>query len=97
MADEKAPTTPNAAPSEASFQVQVNTEGEKAQVTGKEHPPKTLTEVHEVSVRTDRVILDTSDPLAVQVPPKSEVDGKTPVALAYEEAKTPEEKLAADK
>lgn len=90
---ENTPPTPSA-PKPKAFAVAVNTEGEKAQVTGKPHPPKTVTEVHEVSVRADRVITDTSDPLAVQVPPKSATDGKTPISLAYENAKTPEQSLA---
>ena len=100
MANEK-PTeavhsgVPNAK-AETAFEVTVNTEGEKAQVMGKPHPEKKVTEVHEVSVSTDRVITDLSDPLAVQVPDKDEDDGLTPISLAYKDAKTPEEQFAED-
>lgn len=61
---------------------------QQAQVVGTPFAPKTTVPVEEVHVVTDRVILDTSDPLAVQPGPS------TPYPLTIGVGKTAEQQFA---
>lgn len=58
-----------------------------AQVVGTPFQPKTTVDVAETHVVTDKVILDTSDPLAVQPGPS------TPYPLTIGAGKTPEQQF----
>lgn len=63
-----------------------------AQVAGVPDEPSSSVKVHEVSVTTDTVITDTSDPLAVQIPDAGRGSLDLPIhALAN---KTPEQIFA---
>lgn len=76
---------------ETPVQVAVNTEPVVAQVAGEPAPPVEQIPVHEVHVVADKVITDTKDPLAVQVPAGGIGDALTPIGAAFENAKTPED------
>jgi hypothetical protein len=66
-----------------------------AQVTGPPEPVKLTQPVYEAHFQSDRVITDTSDPLAVQVPAASPDDAFTPIGQAHRNPVTPEEAFAA--
>jgi hypothetical protein len=67
-----------------------------AQVQGPVPASQGTVEVHETHVRADRVITDTSDPLAVQVPPAGVGDALTPIGRAYQDPRTPEDVFLAE-
>lgn len=85
-------TTPKAAPAPVLPEVTVTSGEAKAQVQGPAHAPKTTVPVHEVHVRADRVITDTSDPLAVQMGEK--VSALTPIAKDHVDGRKPEDVFA---
>jgi hypothetical protein len=63
--------------------VNVETDSVQAQVPGKPWPVQDKLAVHETHVHADRVITDTSDPLAVQVPPAGRGNAITPIGRAF--------------
>lgn len=79
---------------EGTATVTVNTDPVAAQVPGPAAQVQTTIPVHEVSVTTDRVITDTSSPLAVQVPETTGKEALTPIAKAYADGQTASEKIA---
>lgn len=81
---------------EESFQVapEVNSESVPRQVSQPREPDPATVPVSEVSVQTDEVITDTSDPRAVQVPPEGRGDAVTPIARAYADARKVEDVFA---
>lgn len=92
---ETAPVAEESATQEpAATTVVVDTTPVAAQVPGPRPEAVGTVPVHETRVSTDHVILDTSSPLAVQVPPVTGDEGLTPIAKAYRDGKTPEDKLA---
>jgi hypothetical protein len=97
-APDGADTTPSAAAvtdPEGPVSVQVSTGSVEAQVQGPAAAPQSVVPVHETHVKADRVITDTSDPLAVQVPPHGQGDALTPIGAAYADARAPEDVFAA--
>lgn len=76
-------------------QVQVTSGTATAQVQGPKATPQGQVPVHETHVQADRVITDTSDPLAVQVPPHGQGDALTPIGAAYLDPRSPEDVFAA--
>lgn len=66
-----------------------------AQVKGPPNPPQTTVAVQEAIFNSDRVITDTSDPLAVQVPAPDPNDAFTPIGQAHRTPVTPEQAFAA--
>ena len=59
--------------------VEVNQESVPAQVMGQPAPAVETVPVHETYVALDRVITDTSDPLAVQIPDAGRGDPSLPI------------------
>lgn len=80
---------------EGPVSVQRTTGTATAQVQGPPAAPQSQVPVHETHVRADRVITDTSDDLAVQVPPHGQGDALTPIGAAYADARAPEDIFAA--
>lgn len=72
---------------ESPFATEVNDESVPRQVTQEREPDPDTVPVSETSVVVDRVITDTSDPLAVQVPDAGKGDAVTPIARAYADAR----------
>ncbi len=60
-------------------EVAVNTQSVPAQIMGQPAPAVTTVPVHETFVAIDRVITDTSDPLAVQIPDAGRGDASLPI------------------
>jgi hypothetical protein len=98
------PPTPDGASTDAStavasadgpVTVQVTSGTATAQVQGPKASPQQQVPVHETHVKADRVITDTSDPLAVQVPPHGQGDAITPIGAAYLNPQSPEDVFAA--
>lgn len=82
-----------AVPADSSSVIHVDTTPVAAQVPGPPAPAATTVPVHEVRVATDRAILDTSSPLAVQVPPRDPKAGLTPIALAFENPRSQQDAI----
>lgn len=74
--------------------VVVDTTPVAAQVPGPQPAVIESVPVNVTSVTTDRVILDTSSPEAVQVPPVTGDEALTPIAKAYADGKTANDKIA---
>lgn len=66
----------NLSPREPEFEI--NADEVPAQVMGKPDAPVSVVPVHETFVATDRIITDTSDPLAVQIPDAGRGDASLP-------------------
>jgi len=98
LPDGASATEPSAAVTDPDgpVSVQVTSGTTTAQVQGTPAAPQSVVPVHETHVKADRVITDTSDPLAVQVPPQGRGDALTPIGAAYADARAPEDVFAAE-
>lgn len=81
---------------ETPVDVSVTSGSAPAQVQGPAPAPQSSVQVHETHVQADRVITDTSDPLAVQVPAAGQGDALTPIGRAYQDPRSPEDIFAAE-